>query len=79
MKYGCSQSAISELVNELSAYLDTTWGHLMLFDTDGLLTPKHFKMYADAAGAPLRWVWGFIDCTICSICHPTWLQRQQAL
>ncbi|KAJ7169491.1 hypothetical protein C8R46DRAFT_848491, partial [Mycena filopes] len=78
-QYCRSQCAISELVNELAAWIDTTWRHLMLFDTDGLLAPERIEMYADAifqAGSPLEWIWSFIDCTIRAICHPTWNQGQ---
>ncbi|KAJ6493877.1 hypothetical protein DFH09DRAFT_871267, partial [Mycena vulgaris] len=78
MKYNRSQSAISELVNELSEYLDERWSHLLDFDTNGILSPEHMKQYGRAiynAGAPLRTVWGFIDCTIRGICRPTWWQR----
>jgi hypothetical protein len=37
------------------------------------------KKYADAIsarGAPISSIFGFIDCTIRRICHPTWFQRQ---
>ncbi|KAJ7741996.1 hypothetical protein DFH07DRAFT_699513, partial [Mycena maculata] len=79
MKYRRPECSISEIVNELSIFLHEKWKHLLSFDTTGLLTPECLDTYAYAiyqAGAPLRWVWGFIDCTIRSICHPEWLQGQ---
>ncbi|KAF7334803.1 DDE Tnp4 domain-containing protein [Mycena sanguinolenta] len=79
MQYNRSQSAISEVVNELTEYLDDTWSHLLDFDTNGLLTRTRMQIYADAihaAGAPLRHIWGFIDCTIRCMCRPSWWQRQ---
>ncbi|KAJ7469536.1 hypothetical protein FB451DRAFT_1038642, partial [Mycena latifolia] len=78
MKYNRSQSAISQVVNELSQYLDDRWKHLLDFDTDGVLAPAQMQQYATAihaAGAPLDSIWGFIDCTIRGICRPTWWQR----
>ncbi|KAJ7764156.1 hypothetical protein DFH07DRAFT_704135, partial [Mycena maculata] len=73
MLYDRSQSAISQVVNELTMWLDQRWEHLLDFDTDGVLSPDNLAMYAAAiyaAGAPLRYVWGFMDCTIRRICHP---------
>ncbi|KAI0364095.1 hypothetical protein BV20DRAFT_1039587 [Pilatotrama ljubarskyi] len=60
VKYLRLQSAISELVNELTFYLDSKWSHLLAFNSS----------------APLRTIWGFIDCTICAICHPSLWQCQ---
>ncbi|KAJ7691354.1 hypothetical protein B0H17DRAFT_843844, partial [Mycena rosella] len=78
MNHNRSQGAISEVVNELSEYLDKRWGHLFEFDTAGVLAPEHLTEYAAAIhrrGSPLHTVWGFIDCTICGVCRPTWWQR----
>ncbi|KAJ7733167.1 hypothetical protein B0H16DRAFT_1239164, partial [Mycena metata] len=79
MKYNRAQLAISEVVNELVEYLDDRWKHLLDFDHNGLLTTEHMQQYADAIytkGAPLRYIWGFIDCTIRAICRPSRYQHQ---
>jgi hypothetical protein len=79
MKYNRSNSAISEIINELTVFLDDKWSHLLEFDTNGLLTRSRTQIYADAiyaAGSPLRYIWGFIDCIIRCMCHPSWWQRQ---
>ncbi|KAF7336366.1 DDE Tnp4 domain-containing protein [Mycena venus] len=78
MRYARSQAAISELVNELSMFLDERWGHLLDFDTNGLLSPARMQEYADAIhakGAPLDSVWGLLDCTIRGICRPSRWQQ----
>ncbi|KAJ7619953.1 hypothetical protein DFH06DRAFT_922387, partial [Mycena polygramma] len=78
MKYDRTQSAISELVNELTEFLDDRWHHLLDFDSDGILAPARLREYASAIhakGAPLDSVWGFIDCTIRGICRPSVWQR----
>lgn len=77
--YCRTQSAISEVVNELCEYLNRRWSHLLDFDHEHLLSRKNLSRYARAAyrhGAPIRTIWGFIDCTIRAMCHPTWFQRQ---
>ncbi|KAJ7170969.1 hypothetical protein C8R46DRAFT_853779, partial [Mycena filopes] len=77
-KYNRSQGAISEIVNELSEFLDERWSHLLDFDTNTLLSQERMTEYAAAvyaAGAPLKCVWAFIDCTIRAMCRPTWWQR----
>ncbi|KAF7965647.1 hypothetical protein HWV62_42420 [Athelia sp. TMB] len=77
--YNRSQSAISQLVNELVLYFDATWRHLLDFDHTGLLSPQNLARYADAlrrAGVPEVLIWGFIDCTIRQICKPSEWQRQ---
>ncbi|KAJ7711834.1 hypothetical protein B0H16DRAFT_1258684, partial [Mycena metata] len=79
MLYDRAQSAISECINELVEFIDEHWEHLLGCDEEHLLHPTNLKTYADAIharGAPLRSVFGFIDCTIRRICHPTWYQRQ---
>ncbi|KIJ33673.1 hypothetical protein M422DRAFT_100084, partial [Sphaerobolus stellatus SS14] len=38
-KYGRSQAAISELVNDLSKYITKTWEHLLLWDDKGVMHP----------------------------------------
>ncbi|KAF8215445.1 hypothetical protein K438DRAFT_1544831, partial [Mycena galopus ATCC 62051] len=78
MMYDRCHSSISELVNELSEYLDERWGHLLDFDSNGLLSPASMQEYADAihdSGAPLDGIWGFIDCTIRAVCRPRFFQR----
>ena len=80
MMYNRSISAISQCVNELSLFIDDSWGHLLDFDSDGLLRPSALARYAQAihvnGDAPIETVWGFIDCTIRRIARPTWYQRQ---
>nr|GAT45576.1 predicted protein [Mycena chlorophos] len=78
IQYGRPQAAVSQVVNELCAYLDDRWAHLLDFDTSGVLAPESLQQYADAiyeAGAPLDSIWGFIDCTIRPVCRPHHLQR----
>ncbi|KAF7982842.1 hypothetical protein HWV62_25806 [Athelia sp. TMB] len=77
--YDRSQSAISQLVNELALYLDATWRHLLDFDHTGLLSPQNLANYAEAlhrAGVSEVLIWGFIDCMIRQICEPSEWQRQ---
>lgn len=77
--YDRSQSSISQVVNELVEVLDDLWEHLLDCDDQHLLRPSELARYADAIhdrGAPLKTVFGFIDCTIRRIAHPTWWQRQ---
>ncbi|KAJ7112543.1 hypothetical protein C8R44DRAFT_677100, partial [Mycena epipterygia] len=79
MLYDRSQSAISEVVKELTVWLDDRWEHLLKFDTDGVLSPECLESYAAAiyaAGAPLRYIWAFLDCTIRPICRPSEFQEQ---
>lgn len=78
--YNHSQSSISELVNELSEFLDEQWKHLLeAGDHNTVISRARLAEYAHAissAGSPLSTVWGFTDCTIRFICHPSWWQRQ---
>lgn len=79
MRYLRSASAISEVVNELSFWIDNRWGKLLKFDTEGLLAPEKLESYAHAiheAGAPIPSVWAFLDCTIRAMCRPFRYQRQ---
>jgi hypothetical protein len=79
MKYAHAQSSISEIINWIIIYIDTSWSHLLDFDHKHLLSPPNLQTYADAiyqSGAPLSGVWGFIDCTIHQICFPTEFQYQ---
>ncbi|KLO08611.1 hypothetical protein SCHPADRAFT_801183, partial [Schizopora paradoxa] len=76
--YGC-QASISEIVNEVVEFLDDRWKYLFDFDVNGALNREALARYADAIfrkGAPVRTVWGFIDCTIRRICRPKLHQRQ---
>ena len=78
-EYDWSHSAISEIVNWVSTYVDITWQHLLEFDHNHLLSPHNLQRYANAihcAGALLKGVWGFIDYTICQISHPMLWQHQ---
>lgn len=77
-RHNRTESAISEVVNELTVFIDQKWSHLLAFDSDGLLSRQQLEQYADAihrAGAPVGSIWGFIDCTICAMCKPSWWQR----
>ncbi|KAJ2994640.1 hypothetical protein NUW54_g7515 [Trametes sanguinea] len=77
--YNRTSSAISEAVNWVVSFLDNTWGHLLDFDHTGLLSASNLSRYAKAIyrrGAPIRSVWGFIDCTLRAICRPSRFQRQ---
>ncbi|KAJ7189890.1 hypothetical protein GGX14DRAFT_408472 [Mycena pura] len=79
IQYNRGATSIADVVNELTIYLDDRWKNLLQFDTDGILSPTALQQYADAihsVGAPLKTVWGFIDCTIRSICRPIEWQRQ---
>ena len=74
MKYDRSQSAISEVVNELVEFLDENWKHLLNFDHHHLLSPQNLSRYAQAiynAGSRIQTIWSFIDCTLKQICRPS--------
>lgn len=78
MRFRRCRSAISEIVNWISTYVDDTWQHLLDFDKDHLLSPHNLESYANAIhakGSPMTGIWGFIDCTIRGICRPSWWQR----
>jgi hypothetical protein len=78
--YCRAQSAISEVVNELCGYLNGRWSHLLGFDSEHLLSRRNLACYARAAyrrGAPVRTIWGFIDCTIVVIKRFTHLNIRQ--
>lgn len=78
-KYDRSIAAISQCINELCEHLDDRWKHLFDFDTNGILSRQNLTEYAEAIyrkGAPIRTIWGFIDCTIRRICRPSRFQRQ---
>ncbi|KAJ3966739.1 hypothetical protein EV361DRAFT_1036723 [Lentinula raphanica] len=68
--YDRSQSAISEVVNELTVYLDEKWKHLLDVGEDNpQLKKEELAKYASAihdAGSPLTDIWGFVDCTYLS-------------
>ncbi len=79
MLYDRTQSSISEVINDLVIHLDDTWEHLLDCDQDHLLHPSELAQYANAIhqrGAPIKTIFGFIDCTIWRIAHPTWFQHQ---
>ena len=78
-RYDRCQSSISEIFNEVITLLDERWEHLLCFDSDYLLSPENLKRFSEViyeSGAPLRGVWGFIDCTVRPVCRPTYHQRQ---
>jgi len=78
-RYCRTQSAISEIFNDVVTFLDDRWGHLLHFDSNHLLSPTNLKHYADTiygTGAPLQGVWGFIDCMVWPMCCPSHHQRQ---
>ena len=77
--YNCLQSAISQIFNEVIAFLDDRWGHLLQFDSNYLLSSGNLKRYARAifnSGSPMQHIWGFIDCTVRPMCHPSHHQCQ---
>lgn len=79
VRYNRSQSSISEIFNEVIVFLDEHWKHLLHFDSSHLLSPTNLERYANAiyeSGAPLQFVWGFIDCTVWPVCRPSHYQRQ---
>ncbi|EIN04908.1 hypothetical protein PUNSTDRAFT_75658 [Punctularia strigosozonata HHB-11173 SS5] len=79
IKYRRSESALSEIVNEMVIFLDQSWGHLLGLDHESLLSPSHLETYAKAirnAGVMSTHIWAFIDCTIREVCRPTRFQRQ---
>ena len=56
MLYNRSQSAISEIINELSIFLNDRWAHLFDFAHDTLIFPDNLAVYTQAvydAGAPV--------------------------
>lgn len=72
--YDRCQSSISEVLNELSEYLDEQWEHILTCDREGIFHPDQLATYADAIsvhGAPLHNCFAFLDCTICKTCRPT--------
>ncbi|KAF9440843.1 hypothetical protein P691DRAFT_646338, partial [Macrolepiota fuliginosa MF-IS2] len=77
--YNQSESAISQVVGDLSQWINWCWSFLLDFDADtGILTSENINLYADVisrAGAPLDSVWGFLNCTIHAMCQP--IRQQQ--
>ncbi|KAF8589186.1 hypothetical protein K439DRAFT_1333451, partial [Ramaria rubella] len=72
-KYARPQLAISEITNETTSYIDSTWHHLLDWDDTGIVSPSALQSYADALhafGAPSQSQFGFIDCTIWQTCQP---------
>jgi hypothetical protein len=71
-RFDRSQGAISDIFNTTIIMIDDQWHHLLEWD-GVLLSPENMARYAAAAyarGAPLKSVWGFIDCTIRQTCRP---------
>ncbi|KAF8586741.1 hypothetical protein K439DRAFT_1646144 [Ramaria rubella] len=57
----------------MAAFINRTWGHLLDWDSGGLLHPHRLRKCAKALhdfGALSRSVFGFIDCTIRPTCCP---------
>lgn len=77
-RYDRPQSAISEIINELTEYLDETWKHLLeLSPRNHTISSARMAVYANALhrhGAPLPNIWCFIDCTIHAMCRPSRFQ-----
>ncbi|KAF8573009.1 hypothetical protein K439DRAFT_1376765 [Ramaria rubella] len=72
-KYDRPQSAVSEIINETTCFINNHLGHLLDWDGSGLLHPNRLHEYADALhafGAPCKTIFGFINCTICLTCRP---------
>jgi hypothetical protein len=68
---------ILEIVNKFMALIDVCWVHVLDFDPV-LLSPKNLDMYAAAISecrASMHSIWGFLDCTIRQICHPSLAQQ----
>lgn len=66
-RYDRCESSLSEVINELSEYLDERWKHLLDCDRDGILHPDQLAIYAAAIaahGAPLHNCAAFLDCTL---------------
>src|SRR6266481_8648488 len=76
-KYHRSQVAISQLTHEVVSYINNTWGHLLRFDKDGILSPEALTQYTAALhmhGAPTRMVVGLLNCTIRKTCRPSFFK-----
>ena len=74
LKYARPPSAISEITNETATFIDATWGHLLNWDHEVLVSPAQLRIYAHALnrhGAPSQTVFGFLDCTIRRTCRPS--------
>jgi hypothetical protein len=79
MLYSQAPSSILEVINKLSEYIGVTWKHLLDFDHNGILSLEEIENYADTihyARSPVTSIWGFLNCTICMICCPSWWQQQ---
>jgi hypothetical protein len=73
VKYARPQSVILEIISKMASFINRQWGHLLVWDSEGLLSPTALRIYADtlhAFGAPTRSVLGFLDCTISQTCRP---------
>lgn len=78
LMFGRPPDEVSRIVNQLSAFLLTRYGHLLEFDAVRL-TAELRERFADAVhqkGAPLSRCWGFIDGTVRPITRPGVDQRQ---
>jgi hypothetical protein len=77
-KYMCLQSAISEITNETTTFINAQWGHLLIWDKHGILSSKALRRYADVLhrfGCPSLTVFGFLDCIIHQMCCPIEFQE----
>ncbi|OSC98558.1 hypothetical protein PYCCODRAFT_1447436 [Trametes coccinea BRFM310] len=78
-RYNRASSAILEAINWVVSFLDVTWSYLLDFNHTGLLPASNLNRYTKAIyhrSAPIRSVWGFIDCTLRAICQPSRFQHQ---
>lgn len=76
--YCQSQSAISEIINWVTIFLDDKWKHLLDWDHKYLLSHEKLQIYATAIhekGAPIDTVFSWPDCTKHAICHPSRFQQ----
>ncbi len=80
IQYDRPQLAISEAINELVCFLDDCWKPLLSCNPrNHVLSPQRLAQYVKLiheAGAPLPTIWSFIDCTVRSMCCPTYYQQQ---
>jgi hypothetical protein len=77
-KYARPQSVISEITNETATFINAQWGHLLVWDEHGILSPEALRRYADVLhrfGCPSPSVFGFLNCTIRRTCRPIEFQE----
>jgi hypothetical protein len=65
-------------MGKTASFLDRQWGHLLLWDDDGLLSLTVLQKYTDTLhvfGTPMHSVFGFLDCTIRQTCRLGFFQE----